>query len=352
MAQVSAHADFTYVDAPSPHVMRRRAIVKTHPEVKRLMGCNRWSPAWIAALVVAQWAIGFAASGWHWWWIVLLAYGVGAFFNHALYVMMHECTHNLVARSPSANKVWGIVCDLALAMPSAMAFRKYHLYHHRYLGRYDMDPDVVTNEEARLVGNGAPRKALWIFLLGVSQALRPLKLKIMHGISVWNRWSVANVLLVIVADVLIAVTLGPATLLYLALSTLFALGLHPLGGRWIQEHYVTREGQETYSYYGPLNRLCFNMGYHNEHHDFPNVAWNRLRQLHAVAKADYASLKAYRSWTAVLAKFIFDGTMSGYSRIVRVPEHVPEEAPEVQKGSKTTAGCAPSATASSPTPGM
>ena len=114
--------------------------------------------------------------------------------------------------------------------------------------------------------------------------------------------------------------LGPKALAYLALSTFFALGLHPVGGRWIQEHYETRKGQETYSYYGPLNRTCFNMGYHNEHHDFAGIPWNNLPKLKKLAPDYYDSLASYRSWTGVLLKFIFDPSMSTYSRVVRAAQ--------------------------------
>ena len=96
--------------------------------------------------------------------------------------------------------------------------------------------------------------------------------------------------------------IGPKALAYLALSTFFALGLHPVGGRWIQEHYETRKGQETYSYYGPLNRTCFNMGYHNEHHDFAGIPWNNLPKLKKLAPDYYDSLASYRSWTACAAE--------------------------------------------------
>jgi sphingolipid delta-4 desaturase len=155
---------------------------------------------------------------------------------------------------------------------------------------------------------------MWVALLGISQALRPLKVK---GVKALDRWIVANILVVLVVNILFYLLLGPKALAYLALSTFFALGLHPVGGRWIQEHYETRPGQETYSYYGPLNRTCFNMGYHNEHHDFASIPWNNLPRLKRLAPEYYDSLKSYRSWTAVLLKFIFDPSMSTYSRVVR-----------------------------------
>ncbi|MFP6780830.1 MAG: fatty acid desaturase, partial [Gammaproteobacteria bacterium] len=118
-------------------------------------------------------------------------------------------------------------------------------------------------------------------------------------------------------DVVIVLLAGPQALAYLTLSTLFALGLHPLGGRWIQEHYLTQPGQETYSYYGPLNKTCFNMGYHNEHHDFATVPWNNLPKVRKIAPEFYNNLVSYDSWTAVLLRYIFDPQLSSYSRIVR-----------------------------------
>ena len=57
------------------------------------------------------------------------------------------------------------------------------------------------------------------------------------------------------------------------------------------------------------------MGYHNEHHDFMNVAWNRLPAVRKAAPEFYDSLASYTSWTALLLRFIFDPGLSPFSRI-------------------------------------
>ena len=112
--------------------------------------------------------------------------------------------------------------------------------------------------------------------------------------------------------------LGAKAVGYLSLSFFFSVGLHPLGGRWIQEHYlVSNNEQETYSYYGFLNIVAFNVGYHNEHHDFPSVPWNKLPRIRQHAPAFYNSLVYHTSWTRLFFRFLFDKEISLFARLVR-----------------------------------
>jgi sphingolipid delta-4 desaturase len=95
------------------------------------------------------------------------------------------------------------------------------------------------------------------------------------------------------------------------------VGLHPLGGRWIQEHYLTDSPQETYSYYGPLNKLAFNVGYHNEHHDFSYIPWNKLPEIKRIAPEYYETLTYHTSWSSLVWKFLSDPEISLFSRVIR-----------------------------------
>jgi sphingolipid delta-4 desaturase len=165
-----------------------------------------------------------------------------------------------------------------------------------------------------LIGSGVIGKTLWLLFFPIFQATRPPRLK---EIRFMSRWTVANIAFVALCDVVIFLLIGPAALLYLLASAVFAVGLHPLGARWIQEHYLTDDPQETYSYYGWVNTVALNVGYHNEHHDFPSIPWNRLPKLKRIAPEFYEHLTYHGSWSRLLLRFLFDRELSLFSRMIR-----------------------------------
>jgi hypothetical protein len=75
-----------------------------------------------------------------------------------------------------------------------------------------------------------------------------------------TRWHLLNILTQLVFDFALVTTFGTRPLIYLIMSSFFAGSLHPCAGHFIAEHYLW-DGmeQETYSYYGPLNVLAYNV---------------------------------------------------------------------------------------------
>ena len=130
-------------------------------------------------------------------------------------------------------------------------------------------------------------------------------------------WIVLNTVVQVATMVLLVWLFGWGPVKILAVGTFFGIGLHPLGGRWIQEHFTMVPGQETYSYYGPLNRVSFNVGYHNEHHDLVSVPWSKLPEVRRVAHEFYDDLHSYTSWTGLLVYFCFRPDSTLFRFIVR-----------------------------------
>ncbi|MDO8519637.1 MAG: fatty acid desaturase [Deltaproteobacteria bacterium] len=312
--------NFIEVDYPEPHRKRCQAILKVHPELRQFYGRDPQSALYIAGIVGFQILVATLLRNAAFPVILLTAWCVGAFANHSLWVLIHECAHNLLFPKKAHNQWWGFVANFPLVLPSSESFRIYHLKHHQYQGDYDLDPDMAGKWEAKLVGNSFVGKFLWELLFPLFHAVRVIRFSKKGGISFLNRWTVLNYLVQIAFDAAIILVLGPQAFLYLVCSFFFSIGLHPLGARWIQEHYTFFEGQETTSYYGPLNTVALNVGFHNEHHDFPFVPWRRLPGVKKAAPEFYDSLKSHSSWVALWFHFLTDPRMSLYSRITRKKE--------------------------------
>ena len=307
-------AGFEESPGREPHRGRTQAILREHPQIRELIGKNPYSFLLIASIVGLQVGLAAALSGSPWWLVLLVAYLVGAFADHGLFVMIHECAHNLIFRSRLANMLSGMLANLPMVLPSSVSFQRYHLRHHAFQGVYEMDADLPSRWEARLVGRSPWKKAIWLALFPALMVTRAIRLK---EVRIIDRWLLLNLAIVTAFDGFVLWYWGPKALVYLFASFVFSVGLHPLGARWIQEHYLVSSPQETYSYYGRLNTVAFNVGFHNEHHDFPSVPWNRLPRLRDMASAWYDSLVSHRSWTLLFVRFLFDRRLLLFSRMTR-----------------------------------
>ncbi|MBW0559664.1 hypothetical protein O181_099379 [Austropuccinia psidii MF-1] len=314
--------DWLWLMTEEPHRSRRRAILKDHPEVKRLMG-HTWITKWLTLIVVLlqiSMAYYFGTrsknqieSAWNWKFFCA-AYFIGGTANQNLFLAIHEITHNLAFKTILPNKILSLFANLPIIIPYAMLFKSYHLDHHKFLGQDGIDTDLPTKLELICLKN-VLGKAFFATFQILFYATRPGFIKSQKI----TPWVISNFIIQLTFDFIIYKTLGLAGLFYLFLSSFLAGSLHPCAAHFIAEHYIWQFGgeQETWSYYGPLNILAYNVGYHNEHHDFPSIPWTRLPKLKQIANEYYEPLPNHSSWPLVTLKFIFDPNVGLFSRVKR-----------------------------------
>jgi len=310
----SQRTDFFWSYSDEPHATRRKEILAKYPQVKELFGHDPSTKYVVAWWVLSQLAVAYVLRESSWGLIVLIAYCYGGFAAHALFLAMHEICHNLAFAKSIYNRFLGFFANSVTVVPHFSMFTRYHMEHHQYQGVDGVDADVPTTYEGDFFTNSV-KKALWVFFQPLFYVIRPLFLKPKKP-GVWEaiNWSSC-----LIADIIIGYTWGPKAVVYLFLSGFLGSGLHPIAGHFIAEHYVFIKGQETYSYYGPLNLITFNVGYHNEHHDFPRIPGSRLPTLKKMCPEYYDNLPSYNSWTKVLWDYITDPEVGPYSRMKRKP---------------------------------
>ncbi|CZR59666.1 related to putative fatty acid desaturase (mld) [Phialocephala subalpina] len=324
--EVKEH-DFFWTYTEEPHRTRRQAIIKVHPEVTKLCGPEPLTKYLVFAVVSLQITCAYILQNTPFfsWKFFLTAYIIGATANQNLFLAIHEISHNLAFRSPSANRMIAIFANLPIGIPYSASFRPYHLTHHKSLGVDGLDADLPTALEAVFL-DSILGKAFFCTFQILFYAIRPIFVYKVPFTGI----HFANILVQVLFDIVLVKLTSMHALYYLILSSFLAGSLHPCAGHFIAEHYIFEKVPdaardpmtntpipETFSYYGALNILTYNVGLHNEHHDFPAVPWSRLPALHELAKEFYADLPRHESWVGVIWQFVWDKEVGMTCRVKR-----------------------------------
>uniref|UniRef100_A0A1B6DJH6 sphingolipid 4-desaturase n=1 Tax=Clastoptera arizonana TaxID=38151 RepID=A0A1B6DJH6_9HEMI len=307
--------DFEWTYDEEPHASRRKEILAKYPQIKKLFGHDPMFKWIVTGMVVVQLImISYVMRDQSWLNIFLVAYCFGGVINHSLMLAIHEIAHNLAFghSRPLANRILGMFANLPIGFPFSVTFKTYHLEHHRYQGDEVLDTDIPTYLEAKLFSTTLG-KFFWVLLQPLFYAFRPLVLNPKSPTLL----EFINVVVQLSFDCIVYYFWGGKILVYMICGSLMAMGLHPVAGHFISEHYMFKKGFETYSYYGCLNWITFNVGYHNEHHDFPAVPGSRLPLVKKIAPEYYDNLPQHNSWIAVLKDFVMDPEIGPFARMKR-----------------------------------
>eukprot|EP00039_Didymoeca_costata_P018958 m.335700 g.335700 ORF g.335700 m.335700 type:complete len:353 (+) comp17656_c0_seq1:50-1108(+) len=307
-----ASSDFLWSARDEPHCTRRKLIMEAHPEVKTLMGpcpLTKWK---VIGTVIFQAIAAYNLRNASWPVLLFFTYVVSGTLNHMMTLAIHELSHNLGFKERRYNRYLALLANVPMGLPAAISFKRYHLEHHKYQGEHIVDVDIPSEIEGKLFQSRIG-KFIWLILQPLFYSCRPLVL----NPKVPGRWEYINFALLFATDLAVFTLMGPKSLFYLICGTLLGMGVHPVAGHFVAEHYILNPGYETMSYYGPLNWVTFNVGYHNEHHDFPNVPGSRLHLLRDMCPEFYDTLPQYESWSKVLFDYVTRVEITPFSRVKR-----------------------------------
>lgn len=292
-------------------------LQKYSDKIRPLMGHNPWTLLPVAVACVLQTAAAAAVGAYDlpWWAVFVAGYLVSSVLAGNLMAAHHEITHNLVfgPKRPGWNRALAVGANAPLGFPLGSLFKQYHMDHHSEMGVDGSDTGIWTGVEARWVACASiPGKILLLLVFPLFFFLRPFAMAVGYTKKP-DMMDVLSWIVVPAYNVAICYFAGGnlKPLAYMIMGLYWGVGLHPIAGHVISEHCMMGgDGQETHSCYDPiLNWLVYNFGYHVEHHDFPNIPWNRLPQLRAIAPEFYAQLTSYPNWTQCMWQFITDPTV-------------------------------------------
>src|SRR6187402_1860324 len=207
--------DFVHSGKQEPHRLRTRQILQQHPDVRKLIGKNKYTIFAIIGLVSFQVVLSWLVSAQSWWIVVGAAYLLGAFADHALFVMIHECAHHLLFKSRAANRLAGILSNLPQLFPSSVSFERYHIKHHSFQGIHELDADLPNRWEAKLINNYFIGKIIWLLFYPVFQVFRISRLKEIRPFDGWLALNWAVQILFVAGFWYFA---GPKAIVYLTAS--------------------------------------------------------------------------------------------------------------------------------------
>jgi fatty acid desaturase len=220
---------------------------------------------------------------------------------HALGVLMHECVHYRAFKSHKLNMFVGELLGLTV-LTSAEGYRNNHLRHHTHLNT-DQDPDWVRKVPQKVFHFPKTRvgvlRAFLLQLSGVGIVRLFISLRKspdLNRVSRSTRLMRLGLYVAVLVGAIATGGLGKLALYWLVpMLTTFPFLFYI---RSVAEHHGNLPYDHTYTnsrttvaqVWEGFLFMPHNVGYHIEHHLYPQVPFYRLPKLHALLmqRAQYA----------------------------------------------------------------
>lgn len=134
--------EFTRHSKIQPHSTRRQSMLEKYPQIRLLF---RRDPIifWVILLCAVNQTLlayffGKSSSGFL---SSLVMVGVACVLGASICclqsILIHECSHHLIFSGSLSNRMLMLLNNVGTIVPISMAFRRYHLEHHKFQGIFN-----------------------------------------------------------------------------------------------------------------------------------------------------------------------------------------------------------------------
>lgn len=291
------------------HIERSKRLIIKYPQIKEISSVCIFLKYQIIFLFGLSIFFSYLSSFLDNIQYILFTWLIGGTLLNSITLGMHEVSHNHAFKSFLHNRILSLICDLSIGLPVSESFRRYHHLHHYEFNKVGLDTDLPSNIE-RIIFKGKLGKFIWVILQGFFYSIRP---NIIKPLEITKIQLLSYILNIIRFIILYQINIKAA--LFSIIAILIGTGLHPFASHFIAEHFYNENKYETASYYGWMNIITFNVGYHVEHHDFPHIPGSKLPLLHKITNEYKNNIPIIKSWVLYLIKFIMDDNISLDNRL-------------------------------------
>lgn len=291
------------------HIERSKRLIIKYPQIKEISSVCIFLKYQIIFLFGLSIFFSYLSSFLDNIQYILFTWLIGGTLLNSITLGMHEVSHNHAFKSFLHNRILSLICDLSIGLPVSESFRRYHHLHHYEFNKVGLDTDLPSNIE-RIIFKGKLGKFIWVILQGFFYSIRP---NIIKPLQITKIQLLSYILNIIRFIILYQINIKAA--LFSIIAILIGTGLHPFASHFIAEHFYNENKYETASYYGWMNIITFNVGYHVEHHDFPHIPGSKLPLLHKITNEYKDNIPIIKSWFLYLIKFIMDDNISLDNRL-------------------------------------
>uniref|UniRef100_A0A915L518 Sphingolipid delta4-desaturase N-terminal domain-containing protein n=1 Tax=Romanomermis culicivorax TaxID=13658 RepID=A0A915L518_ROMCU len=236
---------------------------------------------------------------------------------------LHEAAHGLVFGPNHVwkNRLYGYAINLFMGGAFFAYFKRQHKNHHKYIGDEVLDSEYPSEMEAKIFSSNPVSKFAWFLLNPFIFFIRTPTFILKNSFWEISGEIFLNQILNLSFNIFLLYKGWVDLWLYFIFSALLANESHMFGFWGVSSHVEFLKDKETTSYYGWMNKIFLNFGYHMEHHDFPSIPSKYLPEVTKIAPEFYEDSFTFDSFYSAVVKFLFDPNLGIRSRLKRPAVH-------------------------------